>query len=582
MKKELLFGLIGFTILAIILVGAWKITSSQSILGVSNIDTLGVENGNLLITTSVGNEKDNLIVDLSQSSLNSKLVGDGWSVDKGVRISLDLIDSKEVYTLVNNGGDSNTFYSLKEVDMGNRPGSFDVSENQYRDWCRQGVNGNVARPSTLFATGYKTSLFDIPNVKCFYTEPIATRGQIDGSGRFEYHIEVDANGQKDYISQNHQVASINNGKIIVSFEGGITAPQFIVSVPYDVIFVNGKFNYLIQQNTGFTGQNNVQSKFTTCVNQQASGSTYDKYRACLSVYNSQLSSATESRNSQFGAGVVKYLNFDTLNTNTGVLRATVEPTTYPILKLFVDGSFIGLERLSGVPEITQCVTDISGFGGEQFKKKLGVKNTGNENGYFLFESSCTNPKIEIFGTSGNVGSGETRISDVVVTGTSDKEGVTESAKCTITISDKVSQKTDSCTFDVKLEFSNLICEPNKNFCSDDATKVLKCGTNGRISTELKTCSSDEVCSLVGTSFDCIKKSEVGNNNEQIDSSNDKKEEGKISCDFGESYREEGSKLLGIFPGKSAGCYTSGWVYFSITILVVLILMVLFIGYRKLT
>jgi len=69
-------------------------------------------------------------------------------------------------------------------------------------------------------------------------------------------------------------------------------------------------------------------------------------------------------------------------------------------------------------------------------------------------------------------------------------------------------------FEASFGYSDTICEPNHNFCSDDAMKVLLCGSNGRTSTEVKSCSSAEVCSLVGTSFDCIKKTDMGDSSQR--------------------------------------------------------------------
>lgn len=54
------------------------------------------------------------------------------------------------------------------------------------------------------------------------------------------------------------------------------------------------------------------------------------------------------------------------------------------------------------------------------------------------------------------------------------------------------------------------------------------------------------------------------------------------CPFGQEYRQEGSKFLGIFPGKPAGCYTASWVYFLITIIIILLIIGGFIGYKKIT
>src|SRR3990167_2357810 len=91
--------------------------SKQGIIGLSDIKSLGIQNGNLLISTSVGNEKDNLIVQLDRDELNSKLEGEGWQVDKGVRIGLDLISSQEVYLLQNNVNEH--INQINYIDTGN-------------------------------------------------------------------------------------------------------------------------------------------------------------------------------------------------------------------------------------------------------------------------------------------------------------------------------------------------------------------------------------------------------------------------------------------------------------------------------
>lgn len=249
-----------------------------------------------------------------------------------------------------------------------------------------------------------------------------------------------------------------------------------------------------QASISFVGIGKPRSFMAGCTS-GADFNDYQRYNNCMSDYNSDLTSITKNRNNEFAPLIIKSLNFETTGTNTGLIIAEVEPTTYPVLKVIVDGEFIGLERLSGTPDITQCISNINEKSGREIIEEFTVKNTGSESGFFLFKGSCNNPKIDIFGTNANVGSGNSRTSDVRIVGSSDILGVTEGATCIIIVEDKVSGKQDSCNFNVAIEFTDQICVPDKNFCNDDATQVLQCGSLGDESSLVKTCGSNQVCGL---------------------------------------------------------------------------------------
>ena len=230
----------------------------QSVLGISqDVDVLG-DGDRLLILTSVGNEKDNIIVELSKSQLNDKLEGDGWSVESGTRISLDLIGFRETFPLVKNEGE--IFFEVESKDTGN---TFlaSLGKDSLIDECR----GDRGLPETFDAYLIRGGFFSIPNLACIFPNEIGVRSQVSGSASLGFDIQVGAGGSTDIITENNKVARLAGGDIEVSFEGSINAPNEIKQVPFDILWKDGSFRHLISSaSQSFVGSDKARNSVVSC------------------------------------------------------------------------------------------------------------------------------------------------------------------------------------------------------------------------------------------------------------------------------------------------------------------------------
>jgi len=470
----------------------------QTVFSADTINLIG-EGDRVVITTSVGNAKDDIVVDLTQHILNQKLEALGWKVNKDVRISLDLVKFQEIYPLVKQ--ENEVFKTIASKNTGN---TFKIGKDVIIPECQ--IDRGL--PTTIDAARDTVGIFAIPDLYCYYTVASANRAQVSGTGIDDYVIRITADGDTKDLTPNNKVAYLKNNQIEVSFEGSITAPQQIKQIPYDVLYSNSKFQHLISTASSiYTSPNYAKDTMQSCT-KYLRDSELTKHNDCVNAYTKNLNTALSNKNNEFAPLIVKSLNFDSKSPTSGVLTAEVEPTKYPLLRIVIDGSLIGIERLAGTPDITDCVNNIDTVSGRELKDSLSVKNIGTQEGYFQFSSKCSNDNIKSFGTDGNVPKDATRTFNVITTVSSETPGVTERGTCDITITDKVSGKTDSCSYNVAVKFQDIICVPNEKSCSADNTKVLLCNSLGDAKPTFKTCSSDEHCGLDKTTnqIDCIKKS----------------------------------------------------------------------------
>lgn len=486
--RNIILGVSISIFIAIALIFIFTQDIGQSVLGISqDVNVLG-DGDKLIILTSVGNEKDNIIVELTKSQLNDKLEGDGWSVENGARISLDLIKFSEIFPLVKN--ENEIFFEAKTKDTGN---TFLILQS--KGTLIKECKTDRGLPETVDAYLIEGGFFRINNLACIFPNEVGVRSQVSGAAILDFNIEVGVGGDTDSITPNNKVARLLGGDVEVSFEGSINAPNEIKQVPFDILWRDGSFRHLISTaSQSFIGVSSTRNSIVSCTSNFGNLDSRGHER-CLNTYNNDLTRALENKNDDFAPLIVKSINLESQTSNRGALIIEAEPTKYPLIKIIVDGDFLGIERLSGKPDITRCVDDIDTKSGRELTDSISVKNVGSQNGFFLFSSTCNNNNIDVFGSDKNVGEGESENINVRIIGSSDRKGVTEKARCTITIEDRVSGETDSCNFDVSIEFTDVICQPNANLCSADSSKVLSCSSDGDETSIIDSCSSSEVCGL---------------------------------------------------------------------------------------
>lgn len=583
----------------------------QEILAVTtDVSVLG-EGNRIRIAATPGSE--NTIVELSKDELNSKIEGQGWTVDKGVKIELQTLSFEERYTLVRQ--ENEIFKAYDDFDKGNLFGdAFLFSRDSLIRNCR--TKNSLPDTIDAYRDGASEGAFSIPNLHCVVgrTQGVGNVAHIDGQGSDEFVLKVTVSGEEPkQITRTDRDVSFAGGKINIHFVTSLSAAEYIKDIPFDILWQDSQFKHLITKNA-LARQNEEKNNYQSCIKILSSTiSTKAKLKeqqSCISKYNNEIVDILSNQNDKFSPSVVEFLNFDSKDTNKGEMRAKLKSIKLPLLIIEVDGKFLGIEKLSGEPEILECVNDISTTSGREseMKGELKIKNKGTNEGTFLINYKCDNPNIGMLLTSNVIlQKGEEESLVATISGTSKKKGVTESARCKIIVTDRNSKKSDDCNFDVDIEFAEGICVPNQVSCSLDGTKVEKCNAEGDKVSTIKTCSDTQECDLkIGTGVTCVSKSLldrispqstiVENASGKIDA---KLESVRIKCDekeesqpyLGWVYIESTEEVCGFLctitggviapkEQKKAECKATFLPYYVFSIVGVLVLLIVFMMMRR--
>lgn len=411
---------------------------------VSSVTLLG-EGDIVRILATPGSE--NSIVSLDANELNGKLSGLGWSVDRGVRIEMETEYVEKSFDLRNDG---TPFYYLRKIDTGNEASTFltvgSSSLQEYLTKCRERLPGKTI----VYAYQTEVGFGRIPNVNCIYKEQIGTKGSPAGGSITDYSILIQAGGDSQTITRTNTQARLLNGNIVANLEGSINAPQSINSVPFDVYYSNdGQARYLI--NSGSLGaQSSALSNFLSRVNFESATTT----ESALSSHSSTMNNILQSKTNEFASDV--RTSTPTISGDRLEVRAI---TDIPLISFDVKGSYLGIEKLSGQPEITSCLSDIDAQVGEDGLRTgtFTVKNIGSQDGTFLIEPSCSGTGIELITTSSaTIADGSSKTFNAQLTYPTGEQGDIKQGSCTINVKDRNSGASDSCSFGYRLEYETEI------------------------------------------------------------------------------------------------------------------------------
>lgn len=510
-RAKLTFGILlfGGGIILLIFAGT-RVT--QNVLGVSSFDADIIGFGDKVVITVTPNS-ENVILQLSEDQLNSKIEGEGFQVNEGIRLSLKTEEFKRVYPLLREQDEQ--YLKLKVTDSGNYIDwkNFLVYQIYYSFTSPEREKLNMEcrkRGYSETVVGYmRPEAFAIDNLMCIErSEIVGSRAKTSGSAYDEFKIEANANGETETITRNNQNPTLKNGAIEIEFIGQLESPEKVQGLPFDVLWDDGEFKNLITDNS-MTRQNGYYDYFKDCIS-----STYvdddSKHLTCIKNYNNGIDNLLKNRNNDFAPELVSNINLITENSNKGRLEVDLEAPPIPVFRIVIDGDFLGIEELSGKPEITSCIDNIVTESGndEELRGKITIKNKGNQQGTFYISRECSNSNIDVLLPSKIVlEKGISKTLDAVITGASSQKGVIQSGTCKITVEDKASGEKDDCRFSVSIEFADVICTPGKNFCSNDKSKVLGCNSQGTDSSIIETCKEGEKCGVDDSGeITCIKQS----------------------------------------------------------------------------
>lgn len=505
--------------------------SGQQVLGGQttwSIDTITIEGQDkIVITASVGSGADTMIIDFTKDDLNNQLADQGFAVNQGVNGIITLQEFDKVFDLQRQAGEA-FFQPSGSTNTGNIPaswvalflGGFAPSFQAGIDECAsrsvEAVNWYIDDPG----------FFGIDDLICISEVAFADRSIITGTGEVQFDIEVSIAGDSETMTENNQQVTLAGGDFFVEFIGSLSAPPFVESPNFDVLFENSQFKHLIStQSINFVGGSGppafngpLNDFMNPCVINNGgtrNGLPPDQgiWESCIFGYFDEIDEVLENKNNVYlsSSPSVRNLEFQTEGSNQGQLRIGTVPTEIPVLRMVIEADAVGLHILQGDPEIQKvggkCFAPLTFDSGIVKSGTISLKNVGNEAGMFEFSSDCVGGSI-VGANPLNpfIDAGDTEDIEVAVTGTASENAVSGSCTITFTSSTPVGgESSDQCSFDFNIAISETLCNPGHFDCSDDANQILECSDDGTEWTVSETCEDNLFCSYVleDNEYQCV-------------------------------------------------------------------------------
>lgn len=557
MKKEVTYIVLGLVLLAIIGTAIYFGIPNQAISGYSTLSISNVEvidNGNFIRILGVSNGAEAMTFTFASSQIDSYINDDGYDATKSITGSITL--DKQIKRFPLTKKTDQNFFELKTQKVG----LFSSCPSS---------DGYVSLGSSLSLSLSKV---------CFYKRGIGTNSVFSGQSIRDSSVSVTIAGATGILnpSSGTNTLTLNDGKTKVEWVGDLSNfNQISAPFSYSALFQESKFQKLIDVNAYALAQDES-IRFSSCMGKTSTASsvfsggifsllsnlkTNSQIDSCINTYNNRVTNILTDKTITYTSSI----NADSIVFSDNSLDVDLKTAdAFPTIIITIPAEKVGIKELSGIPDIASCVPDKKINSGDTINPTLSIKNIGSSDGSFSGSVTCS-------GTASATGiisetyfkAGETKSIPIQITGQNTIADTTKDATCTYTIQDRKSGKTDSCTSTLSVEYqSGLVCNPSSIKCVD-ANNLRTCSANGKT-------YEDKKCDLGCESL------EDGTGQCKGVPPPPPKE-----CRWFESYREEGSKTLGIFPGKQAGCYTAGWLYFVISIIVVLFLIFIFLVLMRL-
>jgi hypothetical protein len=520
-------------------------------LSISNIEV--INDGSFIRIYGVSNGAEALSISISPSQINSYIQDDGYEATNSVTGTITLDEQIKRFPIIKKL-DQN-FFELKTQKVGILSG------------C-----------STLDGYTYTGSIISLSiNKVCFYKRGIGTNSDFSGQSIRDSSVSFNIAGATGILNPGSgtNTLTLNDGKTKIEWVGDLSNyNQITAPFSYSILFHESKFKKLIDDDSYALSQDEA-IRFSTCMGKTSTASsvfsgsifsflgklrTNSQIDSCINTYNNRVTNLLVDQTSSYHSSINSNLIGFTANALEVYLKTA---DAFPTFIITLPAEKVGIIELKGIPDIVSCVPSLDMDSGDSENPTLRVKNIGESDGSFFGSVSCSgSASASGIISEQYVRAGETTDMPIQVTGQNTIVDTTESASCKITIEDRKSERTDTCNFNVDVTYqSGIICEPDSVKCFD-ADTLRTCSEDGKS-------YEDEECEFGCKSF------EDGTGECKVED-----DDGDKECKWYESYREEGNKLFGIFPGKQAGCYTAGWVYLVIILIFISIIVIIFIGLTK--
>ncbi len=510
-----------------------------------------------------------LKIDFTPSALNGFLQNQGVKATSSSTLTAEVLDTYLSFPYVTNE-DNPIEKPVKKGQVFNALGS-PIGE------CRQSF------PTTQIAVRTINNQLINGYFDCYAYENIGFINEFPtGITQTNTKIEFDLDGNKKIVDASN--LQVTYPGVIINWQSNAVG-NVIVTNPSYQLYRLGNDITVVRPNAD-QEQNNDFNSFKGCVDDN-SYSVYDgvmiksEFTQCNNIYENDLSGTLIQKRQEYIDNTPNALFIDTIAN--GKMRVKFERPIYtPQFTIELDASKVSIVKLAGVPQIqnkvgNQCFSDVSLDGSGAGKKKMKVKNIGDEDGFFLFDITSSSG-FECSVSPISINKGQSKSFDVfysgAVTSTEDAQG-----SCTIKVKDQNEPtNSDTCKVDITVEYNSFTseCTGSESICSGDS--VLTC-VDGFYEAEL--CSngcSEEIGGVI-----CIADLGVTTGTTT----------GAISeeCGFGQISSTE-TEIIGKGPlgiGKWFGlteeittekCVTSGWIIWVIFGSVVMVLGITFILVNK--
>lgn len=489
---------IGGGIFLVMTGGVLQSIGGTSVLSIDNVQIR--DNGaKIRVTAVAGSGAEALSINWGIDQLNSYLEGTGYEATQSVTGTLVLEDTYVDFGL--NKLNSENYISTRVQKVG----IFSSCPSTY-----QGHIFNSILPSSSIGR------------VCYYTIGVGTNSVFNGQGINHAIVDINIDGATGTLdpSNGGTFITLNDGKTKIKWVGNLVNSISLSPPNYQVLFHQSEYKKLLSPNSYSTFKSKANS-FASCVGGSGSnlwtyvlgnlgsviggGASYSTIESCVNNFNTQVSTIINQ----------DYLNTyknsisakDVYFTNSGMRVELGIPNQFPVFTIDLDAESVGIIELSGDPQIVKCFGNKQISSGDTTSGNVQVKNIGGSEGLFVGSLTCTGD------TSGTVAQayvnpGETKNIAVQVSGLNSNPGITTES-CAIKITDQNSGDSDSCNFNLEIEYqSGIVCNPSSVICVDSDTKRV-CASDG-LSYEDISCPSEEVCEVQGDgSGKCVSEGSTG-------------------------------------------------------------------------
>lgn len=440
-------------------VGGWTTLST------SDVSIVG--EGDRIRVFGVAKGSECLAIRLTESGLDSKLNAQGYDATQDVIGNIRLLKYSKTFPV-------------------DRIGEYKGNLNN------KVITGTLLKYATIqncVNAGYPTTIYaykpigGITNIRCVIPGQQGIAGDFSAARSYgNFDILFELGGYSAHLTREQQSVSVGNHRI--TWEGSLLNLDQIYPPQYDARLIESKWDLV---SDGALNSIEIQiNSFIYCMKNKPSGATPDShFDYCDGIFDSRTSILLQSRTSEY-LSRVSTLVYD-VSTDNNALYVSLKAAPYPAFILDLDAEAVGIVRLEGKPEITNCIPDQELDSGKNKVVSFSVFNDANvDNVEFSASIQCNEG---VLGFIPNFYMGkyqEKTINAELIPSNPDPDTLFTS--CKLEVRDISSGNTDSCWFDAEVEYeAGIICTPGTLSCSEDFSSIMKCTSDGKGKTIIEEC-----------------------------------------------------------------------------------------------